>query len=147
VSDSNDTPWYSNGLRFNCLQCGRCCSGRPGYVWVTGQEILRIAAFCGSQPEHFVRQHIRRVARGHSLLEKPNGDCEFLERVDQQKSRCAIYPVRPAQCRTWPFWPSNLGSAVAWRLAGCGCPGIDVGPLHSLATIQDCLRRNGHRPL
>ena len=32
-----DSPeWYRDGLRFECTRCGACCTGAPGYVWVTG---------------------------------------------------------------------------------------------------------------
>ena len=32
-------PWYAAGLRFFCTQCGDCCSGAPGFVWVNEEEI------------------------------------------------------------------------------------------------------------
>ena len=28
---------------------------------------------------------------------------------------CSIYRARPAQCRTWPFWPENLLSKRDWH--------------------------------
>ena len=40
---------------------------------------------------------------------------------------CRIYPVRPRQCRTWPFWPVNLSSPETWALAAGRCPGINRG--------------------
>ena len=36
--------WYRDGLQFECTQCGNCCTGDPGYVWVTPEEIKAIAA-------------------------------------------------------------------------------------------------------
>jgi Fe-S-cluster containining protein len=36
-------------LNFTCTQCGNCCSGEPGYVWVTKEEIRRIAEFLSLQ--------------------------------------------------------------------------------------------------
>ena len=33
--------WYSEGLRFECTQCGACCSGEPGYVWVDEPWLTR----------------------------------------------------------------------------------------------------------
>ena len=36
------TKWYQAGLRFGCTQCGNCCSGPPGYVWVNREEIRAI---------------------------------------------------------------------------------------------------------
>ena len=37
-------PWYQQGLKFHCLGCGDCCTGEPGYVWVTKAEIAALAA-------------------------------------------------------------------------------------------------------
>ena len=140
-------PWYADGLRFACTQCGNCCSGAPGYVWVDDEDIQRIAAYVGLAPEQFQRRHVRRAGRGRSLLERPGGDCEFLERRGDGKTACRIHPVRPMQCRTWPFWKSNLSSQAAWHETARHCPGMDAGELHAVTVIQDCLRDNGDRPL
>ena len=40
-------PWYKDGLQFECSQCGDCCTGAPGYVWVNKQEIAALAADIG----------------------------------------------------------------------------------------------------
>ena len=42
-----------------------------------------------------------------SLVEFPNGDCVFFH---GESRTCQVYPVRPRQCRTWPFWNSDLSS-------------------------------------
>ena len=120
--------WYQAGLRFECTQCGRCCGGAPGYVWLTREEIAKIAGFLGLELKTFVRQYVRRVGFKHSLIEKANLDCVFLRFVEG-KSICAIYPVRPLQCRTWPFWQSNVQSSRAWQQACRMCPGSGQGPL------------------
>ena len=62
-----------------------------------------------------------------------NGDCTFL---DGRTRRCSIYPVRPAQCRTWPFWNSNLESPEMWKRGQNVCPGMGQGELVQLETIQ-----------
>jgi uncharacterized protein len=139
--------WYADGLRFACTQCGACCSGAPGYVWVDGDEIDAIAAQLGLTAEQVNLRYVRRVGRGRSLLEKPGGDCIFLERRPAGSTGCQIHAVRPTQCRTWPFWKSNLASAEAWRQAARGCPGIGRERTHALATILAALRDNGTRPL
>ena len=36
--------WYADGWRFSCTQCGDCCSGSEGYVWVNQAEIDAMAA-------------------------------------------------------------------------------------------------------
>lgn len=140
-------PWYADGLCFECTQCGNCCGGAPGYVWVTTTEITEIAAFQGQSRADFSARHVRQIGQRQSLLERDNGDCEFLARDAHGKALCTIYSVRPLQCRTWPFWSSNLESSRNWAVAGRGCPGIDKGPRHSLPVIQSALIANGRRPL
>jgi uncharacterized protein len=44
-------PWFKDGLHFTCTQCGKCCGGKPGYVWVNDEEIAAIAAFLGEPAE------------------------------------------------------------------------------------------------
>jgi Fe-S-cluster containining protein len=140
-------PWYASGLRFSCRQCGRCCSGAPGYVWVTEAEAALIAQHCGLGLAEFARTHLRQVGSRRSLLEKAGGDCDFLERLPDGGTRCAIHPVRPTQCRTWPFWKSNLGSPESWRQAARHCPGIDAGPCDSLEIIEQALNAGASLPL
>jgi len=145
--DQPAAPWYVAGLRFSCRQCGGCCSGAPGYVWVTEAEAAQIASHCGLNAAEFARTHLRQVGSRQSLLEKAGGDCDFLERLRGGKTRCAIHPVRPTQCRTWPFWKSNLESSESWRLAAGHCPGIDTGENGSLDAIAEALKANGSLPL
>ena len=128
-------PWYRDGLRFACTQCGNCCSGDPGYVWVTRDDIRRIAELLRREEGWLGREHLRRVGLRYSLTEHPDGDCIFLQRADG-KTSCAIHPVRPLQCRTWPFWSENLRSAARWAEAGQKCPGINTGELHPSSVIE-----------
>src|ERR1017187_104583 len=95
-----DQPWHHAGLRFRCTQCGHCCTGAPGFVWVTDAEIQAIADFLGESVEQVTARHTRVEHRGRSLREKANGDCVFYDKT----AGCTIYEARPAQCRTWPFW-------------------------------------------
>lgn len=140
-ADSAD-PWYAEGLSFSCTQCGNCCGGAPGFVWVTPDEIRTIASFVRMDFAEFRSRHTRADNGRRSLLEHPNGDCEFLERDPSGKTRCRIHPVRPVQCRTWPFWESNVESRQAWNAAARGCPGMNTGMHHPLPVIQAALERN-----
>ncbi|MEW6253075.1 MAG: hypothetical protein AB1716_20750, partial [Planctomycetota bacterium] len=54
-------PWYRDGLCFACTQCGRCCGGAPGYVWVDAAEISAIAASLGLDEQTFRSRHVRRM--------------------------------------------------------------------------------------
>jgi uncharacterized protein len=135
--------WYAGGLQFACSQCGNCCTGAPGYVWVTMADMQRIAAYLKKPFDDFTRSYVRQVGQRYALTEKPNFDCSFFTRDEQGKGGCTIYPVRPTQCRTWPFWNENLKSRQAWQRAGeraGGCPGMcdSHAPLHDLAHIEAC---------
>lgn len=128
--------WYRDGLRFTCTQCGNCCSGEPGYVWATREEIRRISEFLGRTDGWLDRSQLRRVGLYYSLTEKPGGDCVFLKREDG-KALCSIYPVRPLQCRTWPFWNENLGSAGQWaQVHRDKCPGMNTGRAYTYVQIE-----------
>lgn len=128
-----DSPWYKDGLQFTCTQCGDCCSGAPGYVWVTEDEIRQIADYKGLTLGEMRIHHLKYVGARVSLREYPNGDCTFL---DGATRKCSVYPVRPAQCQTWPFWNSNLASEAAWKETQACCPGAGCGKLYSLQEIQ-----------
>jgi len=129
----SDLPWYREGLKFACTQCGDCCTGAPGYVWVTNDEIAALAALVGQEVEAFEDQYVRRVGARKSLKEFPGGDCVFF---DSASRRCAVYDARPRQCRTWPFWDSNLKSPEDWQHTCSVCPGSGKGKLYSLEEIE-----------
>lgn len=127
--------WYRDGLRFSCTQCGNCCSGDPGYVWATKEEIKRIAAFLGREDGTLDKDHLRRVGFRYSLTEKPDGDCIFLKREDG-KAMCSIYPVRPLQCRTWPFWSEVVRTPDSWARVAKKCPGMNHGAHNDFVQIE-----------
>jgi len=137
------TPWYADGLRFTCTMCGNCCTGAPGYVWITPAEGRAIAAFLGLTEGEFLERYTRAVSKGRrSLNEYSNGDCAFLIPREDGSRICRIHSVRPTQCRTWPFWNSNLASPRAWEGAARHCPGMNQGQHHSLPVIQAALAQN-----
>ena len=127
--------WYADGLHFTCQQCGQCCTGEPGYVWVTRHELGLIAEFLKITEEQLRAEHTRSVGWRISLTELANGDCTFLENSEKGQG-CKIYSVRPLQCRTWPFWNLNLASQNAWNQAAQKCRGINKGKFHSLDEIE-----------
>ena len=130
--------WYKDGLRFSCTQCGNCCTGPPGYVWVSPEEVRRIAAFLDREDDWLPKDTLRRVGLKYSLREWSNGDCVFLVKTADGKRTCSIYPVRPLQCRTWPFWSSNLKSPGTWKeAADTVCPGMNNGKHHNFVAIEE----------
>jgi Fe-S-cluster containining protein len=129
---ASDSPWYRDGLSFECTRCGACCTGAPGYVWVNKQEIADLAAFRGETVEEFARRFVRKVGEDYSLIEKPGGDCIFWDK----NAGCTVYPARPIQCQAWPFWPENVKSAKAWEHVTRICPGSGKGRVFSVEEIR-----------
>jgi len=137
------TAWYVGGLHFECQGCGGCCSGPgEGYIWVTRPEIKLIAEFLQIPIGQLRRDYLKRVGLRTSIVEDPlTKDCIFLRESDRpagihSRKRCAIYTVRPSQCRSWPFWPSNLASGKAWNETTRKCPGVNRGRLHDCGEID-----------
>jgi Fe-S-cluster containining protein len=126
-------PWYRDGLRFECTQCGDCCTGAPGYVWVNKDEIAAIATLVGLEVADFEEKYVRRVGVRKSLVEYENGDCVFF---DGKSRKCTVYDARPRQCRTWPFWDSNLRRPEDWAWTCSVCPGSGKGKLYSIEVIE-----------
>ena len=112
-------------IRFQCTECGACCTGAPGYVWVKEEEIANMATFLKLSVSEFSKRYIRRVGQRLSLIEKKNYDCVFLK-----DKKCQLYSVRPKQCRTFPFWPH-----LKWEEAAQFCEGIGRGPILSKEEI------------
>jgi len=126
--------WYEEGLQFECQECGGCCTGAPGYVWVSEDEIERLADRFGISKEDFEAKFVREVGSRKSLIEYINGDCVFYDRFH---TNCKIYRDRPIQCRTWPFWASNLKDEAAWENASRGCKGCNRGKLYTMEEIEE----------
>ena len=104
-ASANRAEWYADGLHFECTRCNQCCTGEPGYVWVDRNRVVSIADFLAMTVREFLTRYCRRVWWRVSLKEMDNGDCVFLT-----PQGCSIYPVRPEQCRSFPFWPDRLTS-------------------------------------
>lgn len=128
-----DVPWYEAGLQFECQRCGGCCAGSPGQVWITEDELVEIAAFLDMDSDTFRDRYTEAVeGRGRCLKERGNFDCIFYNR----RQGCVIYPYRPRQCRTWPFWKWNLETPDRWRYTAMDCPGIGKGRHYTLKEIE-----------
>ena len=130
----NELPWYRGGLKFQCTQCGDCCTGAPGHVWVNADEIAALAALRGVDVAAFEAEFVRKVGARKSLTEYSNGDCVFFDNVAR---KCTVYGARPRQCKTWPFWDSNLKTPDDWKQTCEVCPGSGKGPVYTLSQIED----------
>jgi Fe-S-cluster containining protein len=112
--------------KFNPLECescgGGCCRGESGYIWAKYDEIVKMAEFVNKSVEDFATIYLKKVKHRYSLVEKKLDEndyaCIFF---DEKTSRCSIYPVRPLQCRTFPFWEQFKNNEEEVRKE---CPGI-----------------------
>jgi Fe-S-cluster containining protein len=132
AADASPAPWYAGGLRFRCTGCGKCCTGAPGHVWVTREEVVRMARALGLSRRAFEERHVRRVGDRLSLRERDNGDCAML----RDGKTCAVYAVKPANCSAYPFWKGVLESEDAWREEAARCEGIGQGDLYTREEIE-----------
>ncbi|SFV64464.1 FIG00469387: hypothetical protein [hydrothermal vent metagenome] len=106
-----------------CDSCGgACCTGESGYIWAKYAEIEKMADFLELTIEEFATIYLRKVKHRYSIIEKKldegNYACIFF---DNSLKRCSIYPVRPSQCRTFPFWETFKNSIEEVKKE---CPGV-----------------------
>jgi hypothetical protein len=88
---------------------------------VTFDEIKRMTHFLKLSVRTFRNRHLT-MYKGFSVLKsRPDEACVFY------RNGCSIYPARPMQCRTFPFWSDLLRSPRAWAKAAKKCPGMDQG--------------------
>lgn len=141
--------WYAEGAQFTCSQCGNCCTGGPGYVWLSDVELDRLASHLKVSVDEVKSAHCRKVGRRWSLKEHrtPAGqyDCTFLKEIKIENAHgapayskrvCTIYEVRPLQCRTWPFWDGNMASKEDWDAAARRCHGMNSGRTFTQAEME-----------
>lgn len=136
-------------MKFQCQDScgGKCCkpwmNGRSSFVFLTLKDRQRIAGYLKQPVHNFAKKSVFswtrfttkvseqwHLAKPWFLARNDDGTCQFL--VD---GKCKIYPVRPTQCRTFPFWPENLKEEI-WAELKEHCPGIDKGEELDLAKVQ-----------
>ncbi len=74
--------------------------------------------------ETYCRSIEAEGGRALSLREKAGYECVFLE-----GGKCSVYPARPIQCRTYPFWEELLESEESWKAEASSCPGVGKGAI------------------
>ena len=92
--------WH-DGLKFSCHGCGHCCTFPGGFVYGSEKEFRRIAEYLGLAFETFLERYTEEIDGKVSLVSPDNGPCVFYDKG------CSIYPVRPSQCSSYPFWAGH----------------------------------------
>ena len=137
-------PFYERQpLRFDCTRCGRCCVAGGGYfVFLEGHEAEEIRVYLQLSRSWFRRRYLNRLPDGDLVGSwRSDGRCVFLDAGGE----CGIYPVRPVQCRTYPFWPEIVNRKRAWRRESQRCEGIDRGREVPVTRIRKLVRADLER--
>jgi hypothetical protein len=134
-------PWYAEGLAFECTSCGKCCLNHGdgfSFVYSTRADRRAIAKQLGLSLKRFEAEYCEQAGGALSFKSKDNA-CIFLD-----GHKCTVYELRPAQCRTFPFWPEVLEDEDTWeRDVASFCPGVGKGPVHDLNAIRAAMRASG----
>lgn len=118
-------PELKDGFSFSCQACGQCCKGfDTGEIFLFKKDVKRIFKHydlrTSHEKEEFALTHFKIIedsfkskqkgtkkqlrkrfyTLGLKIIAHPNDRCIFLNDDD----RCSIYPIRPFQCRSYPFW-------------------------------------------
>ena len=137
-----------SGLRFECTRCGECCQVRGEYahIYVDEQEAEDLADFLGLDAAEFTRRYTFQDEFGWTQLAVRGDACCFF---DRDANACGVYPARPAQCRSFPFWPEYVRRGKWTPEAKRLCEGVGrgrrrgAGPRHRLP--RDRVRLLSHR--
>ena len=72
--------------------------------------------------EEWLERDCRQTIDGRFVLKSdPITDiCIYLS----EDKKCSVYESRPAQCKSYPFWPENLRSERSWKRTIEECPGL-----------------------
>jgi Fe-S-cluster containining protein len=106
-------------------------------VFLAGEERAAMAAHLGLALDAFdaaYRVQADEDDPARHVIDATDGQgCPLLDAGE----RCSVHPVKPAQCRTFPFWPELLDDAAAWGATRRYCPGLDAadGRLYSRGEI------------
>eukprot|EP00434_Breviolum_minutum_P013385 symbB.v1.2.011793.t1/scaffold773.1/size166002/2 len=118
----------SQGIRFGCTACGRCCVRRvpAASAPLAESEIQSMAQALGLSSVCFKGKYTESLEsanmKGRQLKVDPvSGRCMLLT----ESGKCSVHDARPAACRTYPFWPENVASPYEWAREAVLCEGIE----------------------
>src|SRR3954463_9076679 len=83
-------------LRFQCQSgCIKCCE-QQGFVYLTEDDITRLAKFVNITPTVFEKRYVYRTKNLRRLRVPREVQCVFLK-----SDGCSVHPAKPLQCRTF----------------------------------------------
>jgi Fe-S-cluster containining protein len=119
-------------MRFLCQSgCIRCCE-QKGFVYVSGDDIARLAQHIGITRAEFKRRYLCGRAPLLRLRKPRKKQCPFL-----LADGCSMHSVKPLQCSSFPYWPELLANSGERREVAQYCPGMNKGPLVNFESARE----------
>ncbi len=141
--DLADVIHSQSGVRFQCVACGHCCSGESeGLVFIYKGEIQAICSYLKMSEAEFLRSYCDIVEAASkegyvpTVVLKMNPmtqNCTF----QQMNGSCKIYPARPFQCKSFPFWALNVRNPATWEKVKETCRGFSRKKEGHLFTLDE----------
>jgi Fe-S-cluster containining protein len=103
-----------------------------GEVYLSDEDLVRIAQHLSLDPIDFEQKYVQRTAHSLRLRKPSDRQCLF-----HRDNRCSIHPVKPVQCRVFPFWPEIVETPESWNATAQRCPGMNKGPLVQIEAAKD----------
>lgn len=135
VLDGHPPYYETEPLVFGCTACGKCCE-RPGLVYMTDDDIEALAHHFGMTTGEVKVSMLERDGSDWVVQVDETAPCVFYNAHD---TSCKIHPVKPLQCRTYPFWAEVVGTRRAWRQEQKLCPGIGEGRAYAADEVRRIL--------
>ena len=129
---------FNEGIRFECQGSSNCCVSRGsyGYVYLSKKDIGELSKFFNLKSKDFINLYCDKIDGFLCLKERnKDGKCQFLD-----NKQCSVYKARPIQCRTWPFWSTNMNSKTWNKEISKFCPGINKGKLFTKEDIKKIIK-------
>ncbi len=123
--------------KFECVSgCSNCCQVNDGFVFLSEDEAEKIAKYLETGIAELYKWFIKQIDNRLCLVDGESEHCIFIE-----DNRCLIYPVRPQQCRDYPFWPEIISSPERWDREKIICPGIGAGKEYRKEDINNTITK------
>jgi hypothetical protein len=125
-------------FHFLCTGCGECCRGE-GSIYFSTDDLRAAMHHLGISRLEFRYRYARHFQKTDSsqYVHRSEAACLFLN----GEGRCDIYPVRPLQCGSYPFWHSVFESPGNFRYNKKLCEGFSDNQ-HSYTALQITRRVN-----
>jgi len=119
--------------------CTRCCE-QQGFVYLTEDDLTRLAAHLGMTDAEFERRYVYRTKNLRRLRVPKTCAMRVSGRRRLQCSCGQAHAVSKL-----PFWPELVDDRKAWHKTGSWCPGIGKGELVNIDVARSLAEESAWR--